>query len=427
VTELEVVVRLAPDVQLDDAYAREAQERAAERLRALTVPRPTRRPRRRAFLVAGAVGLAAAALLLLTRVGGEESAVARATAALELPRTGIFVLDSHSYWTKPSGAVLDSHYAIWQSLDHPSDRRSLQTDPDRGTLSDRSSLGDLSMRYDRKAGVVYTQRVIVSPHAALTSEALDTLGDQQRLRRLLGSGRMHDEGTVRRDGRDYRRLSYAFGYTTCEYLVEPDSFRPARLDCLTRAGGGGVRVHDVATYRVAASTAANASMLDLRAAYPGARVEHDPAGIPGRAGHDLADVTQPAHYTWIGSDPILQRTDDAALRAFPSLRKRAFKAEIDCLVRHGVPFAHGGYSDPIGTVTAICGHLQDDAMALMRTPAAIEFTRRFIIAVNAAHACIRRSLHGARLGTPAGNAVERRCARTTSDPIAGGFEAPRSP
>jgi hypothetical protein len=428
VTELELVQQLGTDVPLDDDYARDAQARAARRLRALaeSAPPPRQRPRR-ALLLAGAIAVSVAALLLLTRAGSEQSTVARAAEALELPRTGIFVLDSHSYWTKAPGVVLDSHYAVWQSLDHPAARRSLQTDPERGTLSDRSSLGDLSMRYDRKAGVVYTQRVIVSPHAVLTPDARQDLGDQQRLRSLLGSGHMHDDGTITRDGREYRRLAYSFGNTSCAYLVDAHSFRPARLDCLTRAGGGGDRTHDVVTYRLVPSTSGNARMFDLRAAYPAAGVEHDPAGIPGRAGNDLADVTQPSRYSWLGSDPILQRTDDAALRAFSKLRARAVKNEINCLVRHGVPFAHGGYDDPIGTVTAICEHLQDDAEALEQMPAAVEFMRRNTIAVDAYAACMRKSLHGKREGTAAGNAIARRCASTTRDPIAGGFDAPARP
>jgi hypothetical protein len=40
---------------------------------------------------------------------------------------------------------------------------------------------------------------------------------------------------------------------------------------------------------------------------------------------------------------------------------------------------------------------------------------------------MRKSLHGKREDTAAGNAIERRCATTTRDPIAGGFDAPVGP
>jgi hypothetical protein len=40
---------------------------------------------------------------------------------------------------------------------------------------------------------------------------------------------------------------------------------------------------------------------------------------------------------------------------------------------------------------------------------------------------MRASLHRAREGTAAGNAIARRCASTTRDPIAGGFDVPAHP
>jgi hypothetical protein len=422
-TELEIVALLAPDIPLDDAFAQAARARALERLtRDTRAATPWRRPRlpSRVRLLALAGVLAAAALLLLTRVGGGDSAIARARAALALPQSGILIVDSLSGATTTSG-VLVYHYASWQSLDHPADQRHLQTDPERGTLDDHTSLGGLVMRYDRRRATVYTQRVIVSPNAGVESEGVLTM--QQRLRGLLASRQIRDLGETTRGGRRYRRLSSVSGRMTCEYLVDAVSFRPAHLDCLTAAGGGGRRIHDVVTYRIVPSTAANERLFDLRAAYPTARIEHDPNGIPGRAGHDLADITQPARYPWTITDPRLQGTSDAALRAVKRLEIVANRAVISCLARHGAWQPNGTTRDPTGTVSAICKHRGDDSLALARSPAGRELERRIGVAASAAWKCISAGTRGKpRLDSQAKRALERRCARKTRDPVAGGLE-----
>jgi hypothetical protein len=281
------------------------------------------------------------------------------------------------------------------------------------------------MRYDRRRHVVFTQRVIVSPNATTETEGVLTM--QQRVRALLASRHIRDLGETTSGGRTYRKLSSVNGRMTCEYLVDAVSFRPARLDCITAAGGGGLRVHDVVTYRVVPSTAANERLLDLRAAYPNARVEQDPNGIPGRAGHDLADVTQPARYPWTIHDPRLQRTDDAALRAVRKLEIAATRAEIACLARHGSHNINGNFGgDPTGTISSICRYRQDDAIALYRSPAGRELERRLGVAAAAAWECIRvGTQHKPRLDAEAKRALERRCARTTRDPVAGGLEIAR--
>jgi hypothetical protein len=192
---------------------------------------------------------------------------------------------------------------------------------------------------------------------------------------------------------------------------------------VTEAGGGGQRVHDVVTYRILPSTAANERLLDLRAAYPKARVEHDPNGVPGRAGHDLADITQPARYPWTIDPFRLQSTDDATLRRVRTLEITANRAVISCLARHGAWRANGNTRDPTGTVSAICRHRQDDSIALWRSPAGRELQRRLGVAAAAAWECIRIGTHHTPpLDRQAKHALYLRCARETRDPVAGGLE-----
>jgi hypothetical protein len=277
------------------------------------------------------------------------------------------------------------------------------------------------MRYDRRARIVYTQRVIVSPNAGIEADGVLTM--QQRLRVLLASRHIRDLGETRSGSQTYRKLSSVSGRMSCEYLVDAVSFRPAQLDCVTAAGGGGRRVHDVVTYRILPSTAANERLFDLRAAYPNARVEQDPNGIPGRAGHNLADITQPARYPWTIRDPRLKATDDAALRAVKKLEIVANRAVISCLARHGAWQANGNTRDPTGTVSAICKHRQDNSVALARSPAGRELERRIGVAARAAWKCISAGTRGkARLDHEAKHALELRCARKTRDPVAGGLE-----
>ncbi|HEY1478761.1 MAG TPA: hypothetical protein VGF46_01965 [Gaiellales bacterium] len=413
--ELERVARLAPEASADDAYSTAARTKALARLRATSAPRGSRR-RLRLVLLAGTAVLAVLALVLFTRLDGQESAVARARAALALPRTGILVIDSHSSFSIKSRR-LTAHFEAWQDLAHPANQRTLQTDPLRGSLVERSQLHGLHMRYVRSQDAVYTQRVIVSPNAAVDATAEQSIqGAIGQIRRLLGSGHMRTGGDLERGGRRYRRLSYRYGSTSCDYLVDESSFRPAQLDCTTSSAGGGGSSRDVATFRVVPATA-GARLLDLRAAYPDARVAQDPAGIPGRAGDRLADVTQPTRYVSAASDPVLRATTDAALRAVKQIEARARRAQTGCLVHHGVPQSHGGYDDPIGTVIAICQHLQDDFIAITRTAAGDELRRRNLAAITAAQACVRKAAH-------ATDAIRRRCAIATRDPIAGGQLVP---
>jgi hypothetical protein len=203
------------------------------------------------------------------------------------------------------------------------------------------------------------------------------------------------------------------------------TFRPEQLDCLAPARNGSQRVHDIVTYRLVPAGAVADRQLDLRAAYPGAQVRQDPAGIPGRAGRNLSDITQPLRYPWTVTDPLLRQTSDAAIRAARRDEQRASSAETACLTSHGVPFADGGYSDPGGTVIEICQHLQDDAEAVQRSPAWTALARRQNVAVQAAWRCITRGMRvvpGPR--GAARQALYKRCADRTRDPVAGGLAVP---
>lgn len=65
---------------------------------------------------------------------------------------------------------------------------------------------------------------------------------------------------------------------------------------------------------------------------------------------------------------------------------------------------------------------------MARSPAGREFVRRLGIAAAAAWDCTREGTRGKlRLGQDAKHALERRCARETRDPIAGGLEVPGRP
>ena len=396
-SEFDHVRALVAVPQAEDAYARAARAAAFARLRTHT--RPRRRLWRHLGGYAAITAIAATVLGLVTTIGGDDSAVARARAGLTLPKQGILMTETRRRVSSGKGARITSE-TEWQDLANPSNRRSRHLPPASWQLPDSSMYRGVSMRYVRSKNVILIQRVIVSPNAASERVGLLTFGVS--VRDTLARAHLRDLGDTVRDHRRLRHLRFVEHSQTCDYLVDPETFRPSVLDC-RYVGRDGTTTRETIRVRFLSSSVVGLRVFDLRTAYPQARVRQDPRGIPGQAGRDLSEIAQPIVYPWRVDDPVLRRTDDAALRAQVLAQTAATDRVNRCYWSHGE--SPGTIGDELHeqllVVAAICRHFVDDAAAIAQTPAGVELARR----------CTRAETvsRGVRVGKPALATIERSC------------------
>ncbi|MDX6564224.1 MAG: hypothetical protein QOD65_4038 [Gaiellales bacterium] len=375
-----------------------------------------RRSRARKLAVGGAVAAVTLALVLAQPFGRGQSAVARAQAGLDLPGTGILHVTSYG----AGGRVVEE---VWQSLSNPSEYRRLEADPrDASGPHENAIAGGVRMRFDTQSNTIFTQRVIEAVGAF--SETIN-LPDLHRWLALPG---IRDRGVVEDGARRLRRLDLPGAQGTpetfCSYYADAESFLPVRLDCsrdAREAPAMPVRARaGVTDYAFLPDTPANRAHFSLLDAHPGAAMEQDPMGIPGKAGDDLSAVTSAGIEDATAGRDDLQRTDQVAMRRARELEVELNRAAEACFPAHGaerVPLENTGegftFHDPSGTVGAICEHFMDGRNAVGATPAGSALQDREVARAKDIHGCIEARHPSAAERT----AVTRDCASRSRDPF----------
>jgi hypothetical protein len=252
-----------------------------------------------------AAGIALGALSLVP--GSGSSAVARAAAALRVSGPTILHIDMTVHEVGDTGTSSTFQEESWQEASAPFAHRSVRTE--NGIRIDVVNRDDGSSElYDATTNAVYTvtgdgmrqvkqsQQSAPPPDPAGRQAAPNTAlpigkpslnpapepgsqnaGDDALRARVLGfldSGEVSAGGHVTADGRDALKLASTDGTVTI--LVDAKTYEPILW---TMAGGpnGATLTAHFDVYERLADTQANASVFDLRAQHPDARVDTSPA------------------------------------------------------------------------------------------------------------------------------------------------------
>jgi len=265
-----------------------------------------RRAIRLSLVAVAAAGVALGALSLFPNHG--PSVVERAAAALRLNGAAILHIEMAVHETGDTGISSTYTEETWQQASAPFTYRSVRTE--NGVRIDVVTHNDgNSELYDATTNTIYAvssaglrelkqaqlppapppvklrpaspsegprpigkPSLNPPPEPGTTNSAADPI--RTRVLGILESGLVSAEGHVTVDGRDALRLASADGTTMI--LVDPQTYEPILWQMSGGTNGAGLTAHfDV--YERLADTQANATLFDLRAQHPDARVDTNPA------------------------------------------------------------------------------------------------------------------------------------------------------
>jgi hypothetical protein len=278
--------------QLEQAVAADA----ARRRRRLRVARPA------ALAAAAAIAAGVAAFLLVG--GGGPSIVDRAQAALSGSQGEILHMRLLGTQSEPDGSVLHWQDESWELIGDPAARRQLEVGPDGRQVESGITQDGLAQVFDPAANTVYSENAATAkasvpagrrsvkpvpktaaslpekPRSARELPAKATLDQgvaaprtpQEKIRLLLETGKLREDGRVTVDGREAMRLVSDTADAT--YLVDATTGDP--LEWRTTGTGGSTTLR-FAVYEMLPATAANRALVSVTAQHPGATVDDDPA------------------------------------------------------------------------------------------------------------------------------------------------------
>jgi hypothetical protein len=286
------------EAPLADAIERDLRPRRSHRI--------SKRVVRLSLTAAVAAGVALGALSLVT--GNGPSAVARAAAALQLTDGTILHMDMTVDQPGSGGTSSSFREETWQEASAPFAFRSVRTQ--NGVRIDVVSRADGSSEfYDATTNTVYSitgqdRRFLEQPRPVSPPPPRATLrpapataplpigppslnpapepGTQnqaeapfrQRVLGILQSGEVSEAGHVSVDGRDALKLASADGTVTI--LVDPQTYDPILWTMAGGPTGPGLTAH-FSLYERIPDTQQSATLFDLRAQHPDARLDTNPA------------------------------------------------------------------------------------------------------------------------------------------------------
>jgi hypothetical protein len=277
--------------QLEQAIAADS----ARRRRRLRVARPV-------ALTAGAIAAGIAAFLLVG--GGGPSIVDRAQAALSASQGEILHMRLLGTQSNPDGTVVHWQDESWELIGDAAARRQIEVGSDGRQVESGITQDGLAQLYDPATNTVYSEDAATAkasvppgrssveavpktaassppkPRSAEELPAKATLDQgveaprtpQEKIRLLLETGKLREDGRVSVDGRRATRLVSEAAEAT--YLVDATTGDPIEW----RTGGtDGSTTLRFAVYETLPATAANRALVSVTAQHPGATLDDDPA------------------------------------------------------------------------------------------------------------------------------------------------------